>query len=95
MAHLTLRQARLVVLDQRDDVLAGDVAEVRDGEPLAVQIMPDREDLPRGIVERTGAPWSIPGKERSSTYRAAPVTLAIPSLRGTFFPMAAMMKMAG
>src|SRR6202162_2373042 len=41
---------------------------------------------PRGIVERTVVPWSIPGNDRSSTYRAAPVTLAAPSLRGTLFP---------
>ncbi len=50
---------------------------------------------PREIVGRTVAPWSIPGNERSSTYRAAPVTLATPSLRGTFLPTAAVVQMAG
>src|SRR5437660_2708989 len=45
---------------------------------------------PRGIVERIVAPWSMSGKVRSSTYFAAPVTLARPSLRGTFLPIAAM-----
>src|SRR5215813_13204817 len=43
---------------------------------------------PQGIVERTVVPWSIPGNERSSMYFEAPVTLAKPSLRGSFRPTA-------
>src|SRR6185503_5860433 len=41
---------------------------------------------PRGTVERIVFPWSIPGKTRSSTYDARPVTFSRPSLRGTFRP---------
>src|SRR5438105_4889331 len=36
---------------------------------------------PRAIVDRTVAPYHIPGSEISSTYWARPVTLARPSLR--------------
>src|SRR6266404_5619749 len=42
--------------------------------------------LPRATLLRTVAPYSIPGKRMSSTYRAAPVTLSRPSLRGTEAP---------
>src|SRR5215472_9355714 len=41
---------------------------------------------PRGIRLRTVAPKSIPGSVRSSMYRARPVTLSQPSLRGTDAP---------
>src|SRR5262245_64538447 len=41
---------------------------------------------PRGVVGRTVRPQSILGSEMSSMYFAAPVTLAEPSLRGTFRP---------
>src|ERR1035441_8144234 len=36
---------------------------------------------PRAMVERTVAPYHMPGRVMSSTYRARPVTLARPSLR--------------
>src|SRR5688572_22996372 len=44
--------------------------------------------LPSGMVERIVAPYTIPGKLRSSIYFAAPVTLVSPSLRRTFTPTA-------
>src|SRR5688572_5980232 len=43
---------------------------------------------PHGIVERTVAPYHMPGNVRSSMYFAAPVTFASPSLRRTFVPTA-------
>src|SRR5689334_17346402 len=42
MPDLLLHEARLVVLDQRDNVLAGNVAEVDDREAVGVEIPPDR-----------------------------------------------------
>src|SRR4051812_34077197 len=47
-----------------------------------------RMDLmrPRGMVERTVAPYHMPGRVMSSTYWARPVTLARPSLRGGEVP---------
>ena len=42
---------------------------------------------PRGAALRTVAPKSIPGKVRSSTYCARPVTLDRPSRRGIDSPM--------
>src|SRR5579883_2655762 len=42
---------------------------------------------PRAHALRTVTPWIIPGIVTSSTYRAAPVTLALPSLRGGDWPM--------
>ena len=38
---LVLGQTRLVVVDQRDDVAAGDVAIVDDGEAGGVEVEPD------------------------------------------------------
>src|SRR5687768_6875867 len=43
---------------------------------------------PHGIVERTVAPYHMPGNVRSSMYFAAPVTFASPSLRRTLVPTA-------
>src|SRR5262245_46966379 len=42
---------------------------------------------PRGAGLRTVAPKSIPGRTKSSTYFARPVTFARPSRRGTERPM--------
>ena len=42
---------------------------------------------PRGMEERTVAPYHIPGRVISSTYSARPVTLARPSLRMGEVPM--------
>src|SRR5580658_9629916 len=42
---------------------------------------------PRAIVERTVAPYHMPGRVMSSTYLALPVTLARPSLRMGDVPM--------
>ena len=47
---------------------------------------------PRGIEERMVRPWIIPGKVRSSMYRAAPVTLSFPSFLVTLRPTAGMHK---
>ena len=44
---------------------------------------------PRATVERTVVPWSMPGRWRSSTYRAVPRSLGRASLRGTLVPMGA------
>src|SRR2546423_15028807 len=43
--------------------------------------------LPRAMELRTVTPCSISGKERSSTYRACPVTLLRPSVRGREDPI--------
>ena len=48
LGHMTDRafgQTRLIVLDQRDDVAAGDVAVVDDGEAVSVEIQPDAGNL--------------------------------------------------
>ena len=45
MANRPLGEARLVVLDQRDDVAAGDISEVHDREASGVEIETDRCDL--------------------------------------------------
>src|SRR6266481_2705953 len=42
---------------------------------------------PRAILLRTVTPWIIPGKARSSTYWARPVTLSRPSFRITECPI--------
>src|SRR5580704_15993255 len=42
---------------------------------------------PRAMVERTVAPYHMPGRVMSSTYWARPVTLARPSLRMGDVPM--------
>src|SRR5262249_60191509 len=41
---------------------------------------------PRAAGLRTVTPWIMPGSVRSSTYRAAPVSLARASFRGTALP---------
>ena len=86
---LVLGQARLVVVDERDDVAAGDVAEVDDGEAGGVEVEADgvRDVRAESSSERS-RPWSMPGNVRSSMYFAAPVTLASESLRRTFLPTA-------
>src|SRR5947209_4493741 len=67
------------------------------GMSLAVTIvnscqgMPGRNSMllmrPLAAVERTVAPYSISGNERSSTLVSRPVTFSRPSLRGTEVPI--------
>ena len=65
---LALDEEGLVVLDQGDDVAAGDVAVVDDGEAGGVEVEADGQPPRRaGMVVRIVRPWSIPGKRRSST----------------------------
>src|SRR5579863_10636865 len=45
--------------------------------------------LPRGMLLRTVAPYSMFGSEMSSMYRARPVTLSRPSFRGADTPIVA------
>ena len=86
---LVLGQARLIVVDERDDVASGDVAVVDDGEAGGVEVEADARRAGRA-ESSTGrsAPWSMPGNDKSSMYFAAPVTLASESLRRTFLPTA-------
>jgi hypothetical protein len=46
VSDLALDQARLVVVDQRDDVPAGDVAPVADDEPGRIEIQSNRPNAP-------------------------------------------------
>src|SRR6266576_706498 len=50
---------------------------------------------PLGTVDRIVFPYQAPGTARSSVYRAAPVTLAAPSRRGTDRPMVEVVTMVG
>src|SRR6059036_3504058 len=50
---------------------------------------------PLGTVDRIVFPYQAPGTTRSSVYRAAPVTLAAPSRRGTDRPMVEVVTMMG
>src|SRR2546430_1353295 len=50
---------------------------------------------PLGTVDRTVFPYQAPGIARSSVYRAAPVTLAAPSRRGTDRPTLELNTMVG
>ena len=43
--HRSFRQARLVVVDQRHDIAAGNVAVVHDDKALRVEVQPDVDDL--------------------------------------------------
>ena len=74
-----------VVLGEVDDgVFAGDVGCGDDGElgPVDRERSKVMEAMrPRAMVERTVAPYHMPGRVMSSTYWARPVTLARPSLR--------------
>src|SRR5688500_9590617 len=46
MTNLLLHEARLIVFDKRDDVPAGNVAVVDDGEPRLVERAPHRTHAP-------------------------------------------------
>ncbi len=66
VANVALDQTRLVVGDQRDDVLTGDVAVVHHGEAGGIEVEMDAVQVPHGTDVRIVRPWSIPGNRRSS-----------------------------
>ena len=75
---------RLVVVDEADDVVAGDVGGRRDDDAVPVGPPSSRSMASRrawASVERTVAPNHAPGNTRSSAYFASPVSFSGPSRR--------------
>ena len=71
MPNRPLGEARLVVVDERDDVAAGDVAVVDDGEAGAIEVETRCCAIsPAGMVDRMVRACSRPGNVRSSRYFA-------------------------
>ena len=88
VANRPLGETRLVFVDERDDVSAGDVAEVDDRETVGVEVESDGRDLAGGDGRSDGARVQEVGeREIVEVFRGAGDFRA-PSLRRTLRPTA-------